>query len=146
MAASNINGNHGGVVAAPGYDTSFAAQPADLDAVPGLLNDIAFLKGNYNLDLSANREARLYLLGKARSLVQALESPRETMLKHCGAEVCLLTPSHRVSGNRIDRNMSLADSLLLHDLARNRCRSVSLPGQGQRTPEEGYGNLQGFEL
>ncbi|KAK3940163.1 S-adenosyl-L-methionine-dependent methyltransferase [Diplogelasinospora grovesii] len=86
MAASNINGNHGAVVAAPEYDTSFAAQPADLDAVPGLLNDIAFLKGNYNLDLSANREARLYLLAKARSLVQALESPRETMLKHCGAE------------------------------------------------------------
>ncbi|KAK0714772.1 O-methyltransferase-domain-containing protein [Lasiosphaeris hirsuta] len=65
-------------------DLSIASAPSDIGRVPGLLNDITFLKNN--VDVSSNREARLDLLEKARSLVQALETPRETMLKHVGAE------------------------------------------------------------
>jgi len=68
----------------PLVDVAIASAPNDIAAVPGLLNDMSFLKNN--LDVSSSREGRLYLLDKARALVQALETPRETMLKHVGAE------------------------------------------------------------
>lgn len=68
-------------------DVSIASEPCDIGSVPDLLKDLSFLQ--HNLDIG-NRESRLYLLNKARRLVQALESPRETMLRHCGAEVCFL--------------------------------------------------------
>ncbi|KAK4449954.1 O-methyltransferase [Podospora aff. communis PSN243] len=63
---------------------SIASAPRDIGSVPSLLADIASL-GNHS-DLSADREARLSLLDKARSLVAALETPRETAVKHVGAE------------------------------------------------------------
>ncbi|KAK1749993.1 hypothetical protein QBC47DRAFT_127715 [Echria macrotheca] len=65
-------------------DLSIASTPQDIAKVPGLLNDIASLGSSH--DLSIDRGARLALLEKARSLVTALETPRETMLKHTGAE------------------------------------------------------------
>ncbi|KAK5658196.1 hypothetical protein OQA88_2169 [Cercophora sp. LCS_1] len=64
-------------------DVAIASQPGDVGAVPGLLADIADLQ--HNLDLG-DRYARLYFLDKARKLVQALETPRETVLRHVGAE------------------------------------------------------------
>lgn len=66
-------------------DVSIAAAPCDLESVPGLLENISALRGRD--DFGNNRDARLYLLDQARQLVRALESPRETMLKHVGAEV-----------------------------------------------------------
>ncbi|KAK0627832.1 S-adenosyl-L-methionine-dependent methyltransferase [Immersiella caudata] len=63
---------------------SIASAPCDLSAVPGLLGDIASLGNNH--DFSADREARLSLIEKARSLVSALETPREAMSRHIGAE------------------------------------------------------------
>lgn len=66
-------------------DVSIAAAPCDIESVPGLLENISALRGRD--DLGHNRNARLYLLDQARQLVRALESPRETMLKHVGAEV-----------------------------------------------------------
>jgi hypothetical protein len=66
-------------------DLSIASVPNDIGSVPGLLDDIAFLGSTH--ELSADRDGRLSLLEKARSLVAALETPRETMLKHVGAEV-----------------------------------------------------------
>lgn len=65
-------------------DVSIASLPCDAGSVPGLLNDISSLGSKR--DLSADRNARLDLLEKARSLVRALETPRETMLKHVGAQ------------------------------------------------------------
>jgi len=66
-------------------EVSIAPSPCDIGSVPGLLNDIASQGRTH--DLAADRDARLGLLEKARSLVAALETPRETMLKHIGAEV-----------------------------------------------------------
>jgi hypothetical protein len=68
-------------------DISIASAPCDISSVPRLIDDIASLGSAH--DLSADRDARLSLLEKARSLVAALETPRETMLKHVGAEVRL---------------------------------------------------------
>ena len=67
-------------------DISINARPCDLGRVSGLIDDIA----SYNwgdIDFSTDRNARLSLLNKARSLIAALETPRETMVRHIGAEV-----------------------------------------------------------
>ncbi|KAH8661162.1 S-adenosyl-L-methionine-dependent methyltransferase [Ilyonectria robusta] len=64
-------------------DISIASSPCDIGVVPSLLDDISALGKNLSGD---DRDSRLALLEKARSLVRALETPRETMLKHCGAQ------------------------------------------------------------
>jgi len=66
-------------------DISIASLPCNPGRVPSLLDEISQIHNN-GKDISADRHARLELLAKARALVQALETPRETMLKHCGAQ------------------------------------------------------------
>ncbi|KAL4746853.1 hypothetical protein BDW72DRAFT_183937 [Aspergillus terricola var. indicus] len=51
--------------------------------VPGLLDEIAASGKQY---LGAEPQARLELLEAARSLVYALETPREAIIRHCWAE------------------------------------------------------------
>ncbi|KAL4998619.1 S-adenosyl-L-methionine-dependent methyltransferase [Aspergillus recurvatus] len=51
--------------------------------VPGLLDEITSSGKQY---LGANGQARLKLLEAARSLVYALETPREAIIRHCWAE------------------------------------------------------------
>ncbi|KAK3398862.1 S-adenosyl-L-methionine-dependent methyltransferase [Sordaria brevicollis] len=66
-------------------DISINARPCDLGRVSSLIDDIA----SYNwgdIDFSKDRNARISLLSKARSLVAALETPRETLIRHIGAE------------------------------------------------------------
>ncbi|KAK2037189.1 S-adenosyl-L-methionine-dependent methyltransferase [Colletotrichum somersetense] len=64
-------------------DVSIATQPNDLEAIPELLKTIA--AGVTNLSKGGD-DARHELLIKARTMVQALETPRETMVKHCWAQ------------------------------------------------------------
>ena len=66
-------------------DVSIVSSPCDPGSVPGLLDKISQMRDN--CDALTDRSVRLELLNKARALVQALETPRETMLKHCGAQV-----------------------------------------------------------
>lgn len=71
---------------------SLALSPSDEDAVPALLEDISHgadkWRALHHDEVGVKKEqARHDLLIKARSLVQALETPRETMLKHCWAQV-----------------------------------------------------------
>lgn len=69
-------------------DSSFAIQASDNKAVVGLLNNIGTLGASFSPD---DNDARLKLLKEARQLVQALETPRETMVKHLWAQVgCFL--------------------------------------------------------
>ena len=63
---------------------AIATAPNDAVAVPGLLADIT---AGVDALSSGSDKARQDLLLKARTLVQALETPRETMAKHCWAEV-----------------------------------------------------------
>jgi hypothetical protein len=81
---SEVNGQTNGHAKAPAVDISVALKPNDLKVVPSLVQDItAFGEKASNGD----EDARLQLVEKARSLVRALETPRETMIKHCWAQV-----------------------------------------------------------
>lgn len=65
-------------------DFSIAVRPNDLDAVPGIVKGIV---EKANALSPGDETARHALLIQARSLVQALETPRETMTKHTWAQV-----------------------------------------------------------
>lgn len=65
-------------------DISVALTANDLKSVPGLSAEIAFFGSSLNDD---DYYARQALLKKTRALVTALETPRETMIKHNWAEV-----------------------------------------------------------
>lgn len=71
-------------------DVAVALQAVAPDEIPRLAGDIASLGASPPEDDTA----RLELLKKARSLVQALETPRETMIRHLWAEVS--RPSSRL--------------------------------------------------
>lgn len=53
--------------------------------VPGLLSRIV---SHGDAFLNADPDARLKLLEDARALVNALETPRESMIRYCWAQVC----------------------------------------------------------
>jgi hypothetical protein len=61
------------------YDASTAAS---------LITEIGAL--GQNLSKDTNEETRLKLAHKTRRLLLALETPRDTMMRHGYAEVCLL--------------------------------------------------------
>ena len=65
-------------------DESIALNPADIEAVPSLLQHIADIRadGAYNTP-----QERQCLMKKARELWQALETPRETMVRQNWSEV-----------------------------------------------------------
>ncbi|EXK25354.1 hypothetical protein FOMG_17987 [Fusarium oxysporum f. sp. melonis 26406] len=67
-------------------DVSIALKAANVNAVPGLIDEIKALNKTFDRD---DQEARLKLMAKAKSLWQSLETPRETMLRHCWAEPSL---------------------------------------------------------
>lgn len=65
-------------------DFSIAVRPNDIDAVPKIVKGIVH---KANALSPGDETARHALLIQARSLVQALETPRETMTKHTWAQV-----------------------------------------------------------
>lgn len=75
-AAGPTDGKHA-------VDAAIATQPADLASVPSLARAIA---AGADAVTGEDDASRYELLLKARSLVQALETPRETMIKHCWAQ------------------------------------------------------------
>ena len=62
---------------------SLAVSPCDANSVPRLVQDLASKAQSYS-----DNSSRLQLLNTARSLVRALETPRETVIRLCWAEVC----------------------------------------------------------
>ncbi|MBE3047679.1 hypothetical protein IMZ48_35240, partial [Candidatus Bathyarchaeota archaeon] len=91
-AANGTNGNHtngasngtNGFVKKPVVNISVALSPNNLPAVPDILKGISSLS---TATLNGDDQSRLELVEKARQLVRALETPRETMIKHCWAQV-----------------------------------------------------------
>mgnify|MGYP000933587419 CR=1 FL=1 len=69
-------------------DVSIALNATNSDAVPDLIKEITALGETFDKEDS---DARLKLMAKAKSLWQSLETPRETMLRHCWAEVSIDT-------------------------------------------------------
>lgn len=72
-----------GIEEKPTVTVATATSPSDLAAVPQLIKELA--DGVSSLEPGCN-EARQALAIKARTLMQALETPRETMIKHCWAQ------------------------------------------------------------
>lgn len=72
-------------------DVSVALRPNDPERVPALIQDISTAGHALNSDDGASR---VQLLEKARDLVRALETPRETMIKHCWAQVSIVPAAH----------------------------------------------------
>lgn len=68
----------------PFVDLAIASTPNNIEALPGLLEAITI---DVNTLVTGGNINRQQLLIKCRSMVQALETPRETMVKHCWAQV-----------------------------------------------------------
>lgn len=66
-------------------DSQIASKPNDIAALPGLLEEVT--QGIDALVAHGNVD-REELLIKCRSMTQAIETPRETMVKDCWAQVC----------------------------------------------------------
>lgn len=75
---------------APPVDASLTVKANDAAAVPGLIKQISAL--GEGVDISDN-VARQELAAKAKALWQSLETPRETMIRHCWAQVSALAAS-----------------------------------------------------
>lgn len=73
----------------PQIDVSVATQPNDMDAISTLLEEITKDFGVF----TASNTGREDLLVKCRTLVRALETPRETMIYHCWANASDLPPA-----------------------------------------------------
>jgi deferrochelatase/peroxidase EfeB len=71
-------------------DVSIAIEPNDIEAVPALLKEITQAFDAFTTSIGERED----LLAKCRTLVQALETPRETMIYHCWAHAStpLLVP------------------------------------------------------
>lgn len=67
-------------------DPIIALLPNNVDAIPKLLEEITH---HIQLRGIGDNTDRQELLIKCRSLVQAIETPRETMVKHCWAQVSI---------------------------------------------------------
>ena len=81
---ARTNGVTDGISKAPVVDISVALAANDLGSVEGLAKEISSLSTEAS---TGDERARLALVEKARALVRALETPRETMIKHCWAQV-----------------------------------------------------------
>lgn len=68
----------------PVVDVSVATSANNLSAVPDIVKSISALD---TAAVAGDETARLELVEKARKLVRSLETPRETMIKHCWAQV-----------------------------------------------------------
>jgi hypothetical protein len=67
--------------------SSPAVLPGNISAVPQLLSEIAARGDDLQSGGDVALEPRLELLSKARELVAALETPRETMIRDIWTEV-----------------------------------------------------------
>lgn len=65
-------------------DFSVALEPCDLDRVPSLVEKIVSLSKGLS---AGDHGTRLDLLAQVQSLTLALETPRETMMRHLWGEV-----------------------------------------------------------
>lgn len=83
---STTNGTNGtnGHAQEAFVDGSVAISPNAPELVPDLLDQIASSGQTF---ISSDSKARTQLLDAARSLVYALETPREAMIRHCWSQV-----------------------------------------------------------
>jgi hypothetical protein len=89
---------------ANGYTNGANFDVEKLAVSPNQPTQIAALLGQLNVDgkeyLETNPQARLKMLETARSLVYALETPREAIVRHCWSEVCFFATLRKNSPPR----------------------------------------------
>lgn len=85
---SQTNGTSNGHVQDSFVDGSVAISPNAPELVPELLKKIATNGISF---ISNDSTARTELLDAARSLVNAVETPREAMIRYCWSQVFLIT-------------------------------------------------------
>lgn len=76
------NGSANGSASPP--DDNVAISPSAPEQLASLVREIESQAKSYARN---EPEARLKLVGAAQSLVQSMETPRETMLRYCWAQV-----------------------------------------------------------
>lgn len=86
------NGTKNGVHKNTPLDVSIAMKPANLASAPGLLKQLAVGLDALLADKGSNDTLRQDLSNMARDLMLALETPRETSMKHIWADVRHATP------------------------------------------------------
>ncbi|KAL3478271.1 S-adenosyl-L-methionine-dependent methyltransferase [Aspergillus californicus] len=69
------------------FDNEVAIRPNDIDEVPDLMKKVAALSEAYSA--SSDEDTRAEFLDTARSLVTALETPREAMIRYCWSQSTL---------------------------------------------------------
>lgn len=82
---SNGTANGHSKETSPFMNDQIPISPSAPQEVPGLLSQIA---SHGDAFLNVDPDARLKLLEDARALVNALETPRESMIRYCWAQVC----------------------------------------------------------
>jgi hypothetical protein len=82
---NGLNGSAANGHAAPAINPKVATSPSSPEDLQRLLKEINTQSTAYH---DGESEARLKLVDAARSLVHAMETPQETMLRYCWAEVC----------------------------------------------------------
>lgn len=108
-------------------DVSVAIKANDAKSVAELSNAVGSLGKDFSVE---DEEGRLRLLKQTRSLLQALETPRETMIKHCWAQVSWpLTVSKSLT------NFFSSASCQLCHCYRNRIGAFQLLGRAPRPQE-----------
>ena len=78
-----------------------ALTPTKIDAVSRLLSEVASAGNAFSNTSNAPLASRLDLLAKAQELARALETPRETMVRHVWVEVCRVTLTASAGANKI---------------------------------------------
>lgn len=82
---NGLNGSGSNGHAVPAIDPKVATSPSSPGDLQRLLQEVNFHSNAFN---DGDSEARLRLVDAARSLVYAMQTPQETMLHYCWAEVC----------------------------------------------------------
>lgn len=72
----------------PTVDISIASRPGNIDAVPNLLQEI---EQSIRSLQAGTDELRKDLLVKCRALIQAIQTPRETVVDHIWGQVMTTT-------------------------------------------------------
>ena len=115
-----------------------AISPNDPTKIPSTIESIQSLGSSF----SANDDAiRRQLLAEARNLVRALETPRETMIKHNWAQVSIAFQARLVSSQKLTTQALCTHG---HHLG---CRPRSLQHHVGRQcfPEKGHGACRGSQ-
>lgn len=108
---SNRIANGHGKETSPFMDDQIPISPSAPQQVPGLLSQIS---SHGDAFLNADPDARSKLLEDARALANALETPRESMIRYCWAQVCDLPYTRSETEQLLTSRLGIVNNLRSH--------------------------------